>query len=44
MENCTCRVNKALMTANNIDVLKEMDTIVESIVMVGIDDRNLPVT
>ncbi|SCY18738.1 Cd2+/Zn2+-exporting ATPase [Nonlabens sp. Hel1_33_55] len=31
--------NKALMTANNIDVPKETDTIVESIVMVGIDEK-----
>ncbi|MGB5982793.1 MAG: HAD-IC family P-type ATPase, partial [Nonlabens sp.] len=31
--------NKALMTAYNIDVPKETDTIVESIVMVGIDGK-----
>ena len=31
--------NKALMTANNIDVLEEIETIVESIVLVAIDDK-----
>ncbi|WP_028283532.1 heavy metal translocating P-type ATPase [Olleya marilimosa] len=31
--------NKALMTANNIDVLEETETIVESIVLVAIDDK-----
>ncbi len=30
--------NKALMTANNIEVYKEIDTIVESIVLVAIDN------
>ncbi|WP_299672578.1 heavy metal translocating P-type ATPase [uncultured Polaribacter sp.] len=31
--------NKALMTANNINVLEETETIVESIVLVAIDDQ-----
>jgi len=31
--------NKALMTSNAIDVPSETDTIVESIVMVGVDDK-----
>jgi Cd2+/Zn2+-exporting ATPase len=31
--------NKALMTANNIEVSKEIDTIVESIVLVSIDNQ-----
>ncbi len=31
--------NKALMTANNIEVAKEIDTIVESIVLVAIDSE-----
>ncbi|MDD7913308.1 heavy metal translocating P-type ATPase [Polaribacter ponticola] len=31
--------NKALMTANNIEVSKEIDTIVESIVLVSIDSQ-----
>ena len=30
--------NKALMIANNINVLKETETIVESIVLVSIDN------
>jgi len=31
--------NKALMTANSVDVLKETESIVESIVLVAIDDK-----